>query len=89
MKRIVAFMLLVALSVAGSIPAQAQRISPEENARQSGKAAKRQQKMLEQGKQETAESNEEIREGATEGDQEGKPSPFQRATDEGPRFQFR
>ena len=46
MKRIVAFMLLVALSVAGSIPAQAQRISPEENARQSGKAAKRQQKML-------------------------------------------
>jgi len=46
MKRIAAFMLLVVLSVAGLIPAQAQRISPEENARQSRKAAKQQQKML-------------------------------------------
>jgi hypothetical protein len=46
MKRIAAFMLLVALSVAGSIPAKAQRISVAENARQSQKAAKKQQKML-------------------------------------------
>jgi hypothetical protein len=46
MKRIPAFMLLVALSFAGSIPAHAQRISPEENARQSSRAAKKQQKML-------------------------------------------
>jgi hypothetical protein len=47
MKRIAAFMLLLAsLGVAGSIPAQAQRISPEENARQSRKAMKKQQKML-------------------------------------------
>ena len=44
MKRIAAFMLLVALSVAGTIPAYAQRTSVEENARQSRKAAKRQQK---------------------------------------------
>src|SRR5260370_39298057 len=46
MKRIAAFMLLVALSVALSIPANAQRISPEENARQSRAAAKKQQKFL-------------------------------------------
>jgi sensor domain CHASE-containing protein len=46
MKRIAAFMLLVVLSVAGAISAQAQRISPEENARQSRKAIKKQQKML-------------------------------------------
>lgn len=46
MKRIAAFLLLVALGVAGLIPAQAQRTSPEENARQSQRAAKQQQKML-------------------------------------------
>ncbi len=47
MKRIVAaFMLLVAFSLAGAIPVQAQRISPQENARRSQKAAKKQQKML-------------------------------------------
>jgi uncharacterized protein YpmS len=41
MKRIAIFMLLVALSLAGAIPAQAQRISPEENARQSRNAIKK------------------------------------------------
>jgi hypothetical protein len=46
MKRFATFMLLVALSFAGSIPLQAQRISPEENARQSRRAAKHQQRML-------------------------------------------
>jgi len=47
MKRIVTFMLLlVALSAAWSMPARAQRISPQENARQSKKAIKKQQKML-------------------------------------------
>jgi hypothetical protein len=47
MKRIAAFMLLVVLSMAGAMPAQAQKpISPEENARQSRKSAKKQQKML-------------------------------------------
>ena len=46
MKRIAAFMLLVALTLAGAIPVQAQRISPQENARRSQKAAKKQQKML-------------------------------------------
>jgi hypothetical protein len=46
MKRIAAFMLLIALSVAGSIPAQAQRTSVDENARQYPKAVKKQQKML-------------------------------------------
>jgi len=47
MKRIVTFVLvLVALSAAWSMPAQAQRITPQENARQSKKAIKKQQKML-------------------------------------------
>jgi Tfp pilus assembly protein PilV len=46
MKRIGAFLLLLTLAVAGSTPLQAQRMSPEENARQSRKAAKSQQKML-------------------------------------------
>jgi Tfp pilus assembly protein PilV len=44
MKRIAVFVLLVALSLAGVIPLQAQRISPQENARRSQKAAKKQQK---------------------------------------------
>jgi hypothetical protein len=44
MKRIAAFMLLVALSVAGTIPAHAQRTTVQENARQSQKANKKQQK---------------------------------------------
>lgn len=46
MKRIATFMLLVVLSVSAAIPAQAQRISPQENARQSRKQIKHQQKML-------------------------------------------
>ena len=44
MKRIAAFMLLVALSVAGTMPASAQRTTVEDNSRQSQKAAQRQQK---------------------------------------------
>jgi hypothetical protein len=46
MKRIAVFMLLVALSFAGAIPVYAQRMSVEQNARQSQKAARKQQKML-------------------------------------------
>jgi len=46
MKRIFAFMLLlVALSVAWSIPAQAQRTTTAENMRRSRKEAKQQQKV--------------------------------------------
>ncbi len=48
MKRLPVFMLLIALALAASMPAQAQRISPEENARQSRRAAKKQQKMFEE-----------------------------------------
>ncbi|MGO9862835.1 MAG: hypothetical protein ACLPLR_04415 [Terriglobales bacterium] len=44
MKRIAAFILLVAFSLAGAIPVQAQLISPQEHARRSQKAAKKQQK---------------------------------------------
>lgn len=46
MKRLVAFVLLAIFSVAWFVPAYAQRISVEENARQSQKAAKKQQKAL-------------------------------------------
>jgi hypothetical protein len=45
MKRIAGFALLVALSVAWSIPVNAQRISVAEGARRSRKADKKQQKM--------------------------------------------
>ncbi len=45
MKRITS-LLLLALGFATSTSLQAQRMSPEENARQSAKAAKTQQKML-------------------------------------------
>jgi hypothetical protein len=45
MKRIAGFALLVALSVAWSIPAKAQRISVAEGERRSRKADKKQQKM--------------------------------------------
>jgi len=46
MKRIAAFLLSIILGCAASVPVQAQRITPEENARRSSKAAKQQQKML-------------------------------------------
>jgi sensor domain CHASE-containing protein len=46
MKRIAAFMLLVALSLAFAMPAAAQVMSNDEYARKSHKAAKKQQKML-------------------------------------------
>jgi multidrug efflux pump subunit AcrB len=43
MKRIAAFMLLVALSLA-AVPAQARRLTPDEDARQARKDAKGRQK---------------------------------------------
>jgi hypothetical protein len=46
MKRMAAFILLLTLAIAGAMPASAQRITPEENARRSSKAAKKQEKML-------------------------------------------
>ncbi len=46
MKRIAAFMLLVLLSFTCLVPAYAQRLTPEQNARQSKKAIKKQQKIL-------------------------------------------
>jgi len=45
MKRIAVFTLLVALSVACSLPAKAQHMSVAESARQSRKADKKQRKM--------------------------------------------
>jgi biopolymer transport protein ExbD len=46
MKRLVAFMLLLILSVACLVPAYAQRTSVDQNARQSQAAAKNQQKAM-------------------------------------------
>jgi hypothetical protein len=47
MKRIAAFLLMVGLVLAGSsLYAKDERITPEENARRSSKAARQQQKML-------------------------------------------
>jgi hypothetical protein len=46
MKRIAVFILLVALSAACAIPAQAQRTTTAENMRRSRQAAKQQQKMM-------------------------------------------
>jgi uncharacterized protein HemX len=46
MKRLAVFILLVGLGVAGSMAAQAQRISPKENERQSQRDAKQQEKYL-------------------------------------------
>jgi len=56
MKRIAAFLLLAALSFAAAMPAQAQRISPEENDRQSQKAIKQQQKMLKKANKKQAKA---------------------------------
>jgi len=46
MKRVAAFLLLAVLSLVAAIPANAQRISPAENARRSRKEIKQHQKML-------------------------------------------
>jgi uncharacterized protein HemX len=46
MKRIAALLLLAVLSLAVAVPASAQRISPQENARRSRKEIKQHQKML-------------------------------------------
>jgi hypothetical protein len=56
MKRIPAFLLLLVLSLIGTMTAKSQRISPQENARQSGKAAKRQQKMLKKANKKQAKA---------------------------------
>jgi len=46
MKRIAALMLIALFSLASLIPAYAQRLTPEQSARLSRKAGKKQQKML-------------------------------------------
>jgi hypothetical protein len=46
MKRIATFMLLIALSIVGMVPANAQFTSVDENARQSRAAAKQQQRAM-------------------------------------------
>lgn len=46
MKRVAAFVLLALFSLACLVPAYAQRMTPEQYARQSKKEGKKQQKML-------------------------------------------
>lgn len=46
MKRVAAFLLLAIFSLAFLTPARAQRMTAEQNAHQSSKAAKKQQRML-------------------------------------------
>jgi len=57
MKRLASFVLLVIFSVACLVPAQAQRLTPEQNARQSSKAAKKQQKMLKKAEKKQRKAN--------------------------------
>ena len=56
MKRIPAFLLLAALGFAAAMPAQAQRISPEQNQRESQKEIKKQQKMLKKANKKQAKA---------------------------------
>jgi septal ring factor EnvC (AmiA/AmiB activator) len=46
MKRITVFIFLLVFGIGATMSAQAQRITPEENARRSSKASKKQQKNL-------------------------------------------
>ena len=57
MKRLAAFVLLVIFSVPCLAPVQAQRLTPEQNARQSSKAAKKQQKMLKKAAKKQRKAN--------------------------------
>jgi hypothetical protein len=56
MKRIAALLLLAILSIAAAVPAQAQRITPEQNARRSHKDIKRQQKLLKKANKKQAKA---------------------------------
>jgi hypothetical protein len=56
MKRIAFFVLLAILSIAASTPARAQRMTPEQNARQSQKAIKKQNKMLKKANKKQAKA---------------------------------
>ncbi len=56
MKQIAAFFLLAVLALAGSLPVQAQRMTPQQNARQSAKAAKKQQKFLKKSNKKQAKA---------------------------------
>ena len=74
MKQIAAFILLV-LGGAWSIPATAQRISVEENARQSKEAAKKQQKMLKKAGKKQRKATHHLWLKARQDDAAVRPSP--------------
>jgi ABC-type transporter MlaC component len=56
MIRIAALLLLAILSLAAATPTQAQRITPEQNARQSRKEIKRHQKLLKKANKKQAKA---------------------------------
>lgn len=56
MKRFIALALLAICSLAVAFPAAAQRMTPEENARKSSKAAKKQAKMLKKANKKQAKA---------------------------------
>jgi len=56
MKRLLALALLIICSLAAAVPASAQRMTPEENARRSSKAAKQQSKMLKKANKKQAKT---------------------------------
>ncbi|MFY9647185.1 MAG: hypothetical protein WAK29_18545 [Terriglobales bacterium] len=56
MKRFPAFLLLLVLSLAGTMSAKPQRISPQQNAHQSKKAIKKQQRMLKKANKKQAKA---------------------------------
>ncbi len=56
MKRIAALLLLAILSFAAAVPAQAQRITPEQNARRSRKEIEHHQKLLKKANKKQAKA---------------------------------
>jgi hypothetical protein len=56
MKRLAAFLLLLILSITCPLPASAQRMTPEQNARAGQKAAKKQQKALKKANKKQAKA---------------------------------
>ncbi len=57
MKRVATFVLLALFSFTCLVPAYAQRLTPEQNARQSRKAGKKQQKMLKKSAKQQRKAN--------------------------------
>jgi hypothetical protein len=60
MKRFPVLLLLIVLSLVGTMSAKPQRISPQQNARQSRKAVKKQQKLLNKANKKQAKASKKM-----------------------------